>query len=127
MASTYSRPEDYWAWYIQGDRIALVTTKDTSTKNSYESPDENITDGLLIEYSRQPIEVAKLSDIPDVDDMMHSAIVDYVKWKLWNDKPVQQGAPEASKYMSLWRIAVKMYSTRDKIGGTRAIVPSNFR
>ena len=127
MASTYSRPEDLWAWYIQGDRIALVTTKNTSTKNTYESPDENITDGLLIEYSRQPIEVIKLSDIPDVDDMMHSAIVDYVKWKLWNDIPGENSAPQASKYLSLWRLAIKMYSTRDKIGGTRAIVPSNFR
>ena len=31
----YAYPENYLAYYIVGDRIALVTTKNTSSKNSW--------------------------------------------------------------------------------------------
>ena len=84
MAYTY--PEDYLSWYIVGDRLALVTSKNTSANNLYEAIDETQDDGILIEYSAQPNEIVNLSDVPDCDDTLHTALVDYIKWKLYDDR-----------------------------------------
>ncbi len=83
MAYTY--PEDYLAWYISGDKIALVTKKNTSSKNIYESIDESQDDGMLIVYSAEPQKVENISDVPDCDNTLHTAIVNYLKWKLYED------------------------------------------
>ena len=114
----YNYPEEYLAWYNVGDRIALVTSKNTSNKNAFESIDESTSNGLLIEYSAQPREIKNLSDVPEIDDTLHPALVNYVNWKLFED---------AVKYRALWEIKVRQEAGRDKVGGQRAIVPFAFR
>ena len=39
-------------YYLRGSHIALVER--SSTTNEYTSPTKNITDGLMLEYSKQP-------------------------------------------------------------------------
>jgi|TARA_R100001530_G_C4269185_1_gene142658 hypothetical protein len=121
----YAYPENYLAYYIVGDRIALVTTKNTSSKNSWEAMDESQSDGLLIEYAAEPAKIMSLSDEPDCDNSLHMALVNYVKWKLFEDKQGKQETDvyEENKYKKLWIKHVRDEAARDKIGGMRAIAP----
>ena len=123
----YNYPEEYLAWYNVGDRIALVTSKNTSSKNTFESIDETTSNGLLIEYSAQPREVENRSDVPEVDDTLHSALVNYVNWKLFEDRLDEVSAASAVKYRALWETTVRQEAGRDKLGGQRANVPFAFR
>ena len=123
----YNYPEEYLAWYNVGDRIALVTSKNTSNKNSFESIDESTSNGLLIEYSAQPREIENLSDVPEVDDTLHPALVNYINWKLFEDRLDEVSAASAMKYRALWETTVRQEAGRDKVGGQRAIVPFGLR
>ena len=123
----YNYPEEYLAWYNVGDRIALVTSKNTSNKNSFESIDESTSNGLLIEYSAQPREIENLSDVPEGDDTLHPALVNYVNWKLFEDRLDEVSAASAMKYRALWETTVRQEAGRDKVGGQRAIVPFGLR
>lgn len=87
--------------------------------------DESQVDGLLLEYAAEPAEITSLSDEPDCDNSLHIALVNYVKWKLFEDKRGKQDADiyEENKYRKLWTKQVRDEAARDKIGGTRAIAP----
>jgi len=123
----YNYPEDYLSWYVVGDRIALVTSKNTSSKNALESIDESTSNGLLIEYSAQPRKIETLSDVPEIDDTLHPTLVNYVNWKLFEDRLDEVSAASAVKYQRLWETKVRQEAGRDKVGGQRAIVPFTFR
>ena len=123
----YNYPEEYLTWYNVGDRIALVTSKNTSNKNAFESIDESTSNGLLIEYSAQPRKIENLSDEPEIDDTLHPTLVNYVNWKLFEDRLDEVSAASAVKYQRLWETKVRQEAGRDKVGGQRAIVPFTFR
>jgi hypothetical protein len=123
----YDYPEEYLAWYNVGERIALVTSKNTSNKNTFESIDESTSNGLLIEYSAQPREIENLSDVPEVDDTLHPALVNYINWKLFEDRLDEVSTASAMKYRALWETTVRQEAGRDKVGGQRAIVPFGLR
>ena len=103
MAYTY--PEDYLSWYIVGDRLALVTSKNTSANNLYEAIDETQDDGILIEYSSQPNEVVNLSDVP------------------YDDRADEASMIQGDKFRRRWRRSLRLDAGRDKIGGLRQIAP----
>ena len=123
----YNYPEDYLSWYVVGDRIALVTSKNTSSNNALESIDESTSNGLLIEYSAQPRKIENLSDVPEIDDTLHPTLVNYINWKLFEDRLDEVSAASAVKYQRLWETKVRQEAGRDKVGGQRAIVPFTFR
>ena len=123
----YRYPEDSLAYYVVGDRLALVTQKNTSSKNIYEAIDESLEDGLLIEYSAQPDEVVNLSDVPDCDDSLHPAIVDYIKWKLFDDRLDEASMMQGEKYRRRWVQTTSEYAGRDKVGGLRQVAPYPLR
>lgn len=128
MASSgYSVPEDYVRWYINGDRLGIVTSNNTSDKNEYESIDESVADAIMIEYSAQPTEVTDLSDIPDCDDTIHKGLVYYVVWQLFEEKPGDENLRQASKWRKRWQEHIRDNAGRDKIGGVRQIVPYSLR
>ena len=72
MASTYNYPEDYIAWFIKGNHLALVTTKSETSGTyhrkygQYKPIDEAVTNGLLIHYYAEPNAVTAITDTPDV-------------------------------------------------------------
>lgn len=127
MASGYSFPEDYLRYFIVGDRLALVTSKSTASDVDFEPIDESVEDGILLEFSSQPDEIEKLSDIPDTDDTLHKALVYYVLWKLFEDKQGDENFKQEKKYERLWKSEIKANAGRSKIGGTRGIVPFNLK
>ena len=92
MASTYKYPEDYISWFIKGNHLAIVTLKGddgTSTHSKYgqyKPIDEAVTNGILIHYQAEPNAVSAITDTPDVDNVFHTCIIDYVKARLYQDQ-----------------------------------------
>ena len=139
MASNYKDPSDYLAWYVEGDELALVTSKtssdgsstvlSSSDKGSWKAIDEAVTNGLLISYNAEPAKVTALTDYPDIDNSMHNAIVDYIKYKLYLDSGTPELVSLALTHKRNWEESVKRFGMkkRDKTGGTRAVVPFNLK
>jgi hypothetical protein len=143
MASSYNNPEDYIAWFITGDHIAIVTTKgsDSDTihqkEGDYKPIDEAVTNGVLIHYSGEPNAVSNVTDTPDIDNTMHSSLIDYVKFRLYQDKAGISSDPNLSSVsMAMarnhelkWTESTKRFGMkkRDKTGGARRIMPADLR
>ena len=139
MASTYRDPSDYLAWYIEGDDIAIVTSRTlgndnttilaTSDKGLYKTVDETVTDGIMISYNAEPDKVTAVGDYPDIDNSMHSAIVDYVKYRLYLDSGRQEMLSIALTHKRNWEEATKRFGMkkRDKTGGTRQLLTYSLR
>ena len=91
MASTYTYPESYLAWFIRGNHLAVVTTKGNtagtshSLEGQYKPINEAVTNGILIHYYGEPNAVTAITDTPDVDNVFHTSIIDYVKSRLLED------------------------------------------
>ena len=143
MASTYTYPESYLAWFIRGNHLAVVTTKGNtagtshSLEGQYKPINEAVTNGILIHYYGEPNAVTAITDTPDVDNVFHNSIVDYVKARLYEDKAgnsedtnlEQVSLNLATIHQSKWKESVKKkgMKKRDKTGGTRAIRFPSFR
>jgi hypothetical protein len=142
MASSYKYPEDYIAWFIKGNHLAIVTLKGETSGSThskygqYKPIDEAVTNGVLIHYQSEPNAVSAITDTPDVDNVFHTSIIDYVKARLYQDKAGTTGdANVAGVSMNLsamhegkWNEAVKRHGMqkRDKTGGDRRIFMTDF-
>ena len=143
MASNINFPENSALWFVEGDKLALITKTDssgnsrTTDRKLYKAIQESITDGLLIHYYGEPNSVVSINDTPDIDNTLHVAIVDYVK-KCWymdkagaaSDPGVSQSAMQMMiQHERRFNETVKRYGMRkrDKTGGTRAVLPYDFR
>jgi hypothetical protein len=143
MASSYNKPEDFIAWFINGDHLAIVTTNGSDDNTihqrlgDYKPIDEAVTNGVLIHYSGEPNTVTAISDTPDIDNTMHSSLIDYVKFRLYQDKAgisVDSNASAVAMSMARshegkWNEATRKFGMkkRDKTGGPRRIMPADLR
>ena len=56
MASNHNHPEGDMAWFIVGDKLAIITTKGTDSSSvhskagDWKAIDEAVTDGVLIHH-----------------------------------------------------------------------------
>ena len=134
-------PEDQVLYFIRGDHLSLVTTYSSNAetrtaRKAYQAIDHNMVNGMLIHYYGNPKRVTAITDTPDVDNLFHSAIVDYVKKCLYMDRAGSTGDANRSQvamgmmaqHERKFNNAIKKYGNRkrSKTGGTRAIVPANF-
>ena len=142
MASTYKYPEDFISWIIKGNHIAIDTLKGETSGSThakygqYKPIDEAVTHGVLIHYQAEPNAVSAITATPDVDNVFHTCIIDYVKARLYQDKAGTTGdANVAGVSMNLsamhegkWNEAVKRHGMqkRDKTGGDRRIFMTDF-
>ena len=142
MASNISYPENSCRWFIEGDSFCLITNvnsdggANTTARKNWKAIQESVTDGILLYYNAEPNNVLSLSDIPDIDNSLHLAIVDYVKKCLYMDRAGNSGDPNVSAVsgnMSMahkqrWDDSVKRFGTkkRDKTGGMRAVLPPDL-
>ena len=143
MASSYNNPEDFIAWFINGDHLAIVTTdgSDNDTIHQrlgdYKPINEAVTNGVLIHYSGEPNAVTAIGNTPDIDNSMHSSLIDYVKFRLYQDKAgtspdgnISSIAMAMSKnHENKWNEAIRRFGMkkRDKTGGPRRIMPADLR
>jgi hypothetical protein len=142
MASNIKYPENSCRWFIEGDSFCLITNVDsegdanTTARKNWKAIQEAVTDGILLYYYAEPNGVSSLSDVPDIDNSLHLALVDYVKRCLYMDKAGQSADPNAStvstsvsmQHQRRWDEAVKRFGMkkRDKTGGMRSILPHSL-
>lgn len=149
MASNYDHPEDYIAWFIKGDNLAIVTTKgsDSDTihhrEGDYKPIDEAVTNGVLVHYYAEPNAASGtpgatgIDASPDIDNTMHSSLVDYVKFRLYQDRAgtspdgnvASVAMAMAKTHENKWNEAIRRFGMkkRDKTGGARRILPPDLR
>ena len=142
MASSIKYPDSSASWYIEGDKFALITNVDssgsgrTTARKQWKAIAEAITDGVLLHYYGEPNKVRTINDEIDLDNSLHLSLVDYIKYRLYLDKAgvsPDAGVSQSAMVVSMnhekkFKDAVSRYGIRkrDKTGGTRAIVPSDF-
>ena len=140
MASSINHPEETVAYFIVGDKLAIVTTDggDASTvhnrKGDFKAIDESVTNGVLIHYYAERNAVSAVTDTPDIDNSMHASIVDFVKAKLYMDRAgtdpnlTQPSITLSQFHEKAFVDALRKHSTRkrDKIGGARVIKTFDF-
>ena len=142
MASNIKYPEDNAKWFIQGDKFCLITNLDddgdnrSSARKQWKAIAESVSDGLLLHYYAEPNSVVSINDEIDLDNSLHLSLVDYIKYRLYLDKAgvsPDAGVSQSAMVVSMnhekkFKDAVSRYGIRkrDKTGGTRAIVPSDF-
>ena len=141
MASNFKYPEDQLLYFIRGDHLGLITTYSSAgetrtSRKAFQAVDHSVTNGLLIHYYGNPKRVTAITDTPDIDNLFHSAIVDYVKKCLYMDRAgaatdpnvVQSATLLSASHKKNFDDAVRRYGAkkRDKTGGTRVIKVPNL-
>ena len=92
MASSITYPDSAARYFIQGDKLALITNIDSSggtrtvARKSFKAISESVSNGLLIHFYGDPNKVRTINDDIDLDNSLHKAVVDYVKKCLYMDK-----------------------------------------
>ena len=141
--SNHKHPEDDVVWFMQGDNLAISTTKGTDSTSVHsklgdlKAIDESIIEGLLLHYYAEPTAVDDITDTLDLDNALHLFVVDYVKSRLFMDKAAQStDAAVVSSSLNLsnthersWKDALVKFGTRkrEKVGGSRVVRPFDFR
>ena len=115
-------------------KVTTVADSSSSLNNKYFLINAVNTDTTVNVGSKR---VTAITDTPDVDNLFHSAIVDYVKKCLYMDRAGSTGDANRSQvamnmmmqHERKFNNAVKKYGNRkrSKTGGTRAVVPVDFK
>ena len=142
MASNIKYPENQAMYFIEGDKLGLITKVDssgdnrTSVRKKWKAISEAVTDGILIHYYAEPNSVSAITDSLDIDNTLELAVVDYVKKCLYMDKAGISGDPhkgQVSMAMSAnheqkFKEAIQRYGVRkkDKTGGSRVVKVPNL-
>ena len=130
MATTKRNfPNDYFAWYNDDDRLALVCkvlsneTSDSTeaTTDRYDTyTGANVTNGVRIHFHSKYGQVSQITDDlrtdSGVDTSLHPAIIDYVKSRLLEDAGDLQ---RAAYYKAKYERTIKQYPHRKS--GIRAL------
>ena len=147
VSSTYTDPSDTFVWWIEGDRLAIATTKgDAGTSETGEgnlkavqlgSSNDQIIDGLVISYYAEPDKLTSITGTIDIDNVLQPALIDYVKAKALMDAAAratdgnlaQIKMASAQQCMANYKEAIRRYGMKknDKTGGTRVVVPADMR
>ena len=141
--SNHKHPEDDIVWFMQGDNLAISTTKGTDSTSVHsklgdlKAIDESVIEGILLHYYAEPTAVSAIDGTLDLDNSLHLFVVDYVKSRLFMDKAAQStDAAIVSSSLNLsnthersWKDALVKFGTRkrEKVGGSRIVRPFDFR
>ena len=124
-------PNNYFAWYNDDKRVAILcldTTSTTSeqTKEPYDSyQDADVSDGLRITYHSKYETVttnhldAEISTTHGLDTGMQNALLCYVKARLYDD---QGDIQKAQYFRQMYEKSIKKYPSR-KSGVRQLSVP----
>jgi hypothetical protein len=142
MASSIKYPENQAMYFIEGDKLGLITKVDssgsnrTSSRKKWKAISEAVTDGILIHYYAEPNSVSAITDSLDIDNALELSVVDYVKKCLYMDKAGASGDPNTAQLsMSMgmnherkFKEAIQRYGVRkkDKTGGSRVVKVPNL-
>ena len=138
MASNITYPDKSMLWFVEGDKLALLTNVDssgntrTTDRKQWKAVSESVFEGILLSYQGEPNKVLSINDTIDIDNTLQVSIVDYVKRCLYMDKAAKGRQEDSAVSLSLarehnrrFKEGVRKYGQRkrEKTGGTRAVVP----
>ena len=142
MASNIKYPENQAMYFIEGDKLGLITKVDssgdnrTSARKKWKAIAEAVTDGVLIHYYAEPNSVSAITESLDIDNALELSVVDYVKKCLYMDKAgisvdanaIQSSMAMSSMHEKRFKEAVQRYGVRkkDKTGGSRVVKVPNL-
>ena len=142
MASNITYPDKSCLWFIEGDRLGVVSNVDssgntrTTSRKQWKAISEKILDGMLLHYWSEPDSVTSISSVLDVDNVLHSAVVNYVKCSLYMDRAGMSQGDAGAVAMSLSREHRKLFDRdvrkygqrkNSKTGGLRSLVIPDLR
>ena len=109
MASNITYPDKSCLWFIEGDRLGIISNVDSSgntrtSRKQWKAISEKIADGMLLHYWSEPDSVTSISSVLDVDNVLHSAVVNYVKCSLYLDRAGMSEGDAGAVAMSLSRV-----------------------
>ena len=134
MATTKrTYPDDYFAWYNDDQRIGIVVksvssnSSDGLTAGEYDTyVDSSVTKGLRIhfhskfeELTTSSTRTSDLFNLTGLDSGMHPALINYVKYRLFEQQGNEQ---KAQYYYNQFSSSVKKYPSR-KSGVRSLTVP----
>jgi len=138
MASNIKYPDKSMVWFIEGDKLGLLTNVDssgnirTTERKQWKAISEFVSEGMLLSYQGEPNKVTSISSSLDIDNTLQVSIVDYVKRCLYMDRAAKGRQEDSAVSLSLarehnrkFKEGVRKYGQRkrEKTGGTRAVVP----
>ena len=138
MASNITYPDKSMLWFIEGDKLGLLTNVDssgnirTAERKKWKAISEFVSEGMLLSYQGEPNKVTSISSSLDIDNTLQVSIVDYVKRCLYMDRAAKGRQEDSAVSLSLarehnrkFKEGVRKYGQRkrEKTGGTRAVVP----
>ena len=138
MASNITYPDKSMLWFIEGDKLGLLSNVDssgntrTTDRKQWKAISETVSEGILLSYQGEPNKVTSITSSLDIDNTLQVSIVDYVKRCLYMDKAAKGRQEDSAVSLSLarehnrrFKEGVRKYGQRkrEKTGGTRAIVP----
>jgi hypothetical protein len=138
MASNIKYPDKSMLWFIEGDKLGLLSNVDssgntrTTDRKQWKAISETVSDGILLSYQGEPDKVTSINSSLDIDNTLQVSIVDYVKRCLYMDKASKGRQEDSAVALSLarehnrrFKEGVRKYGQRkrEKTGGTRAILP----
>ena len=138
MASNIKYPDKSMLWFIEGDKLGLLSNVDssgntrTTDRKQWKAISETVGDGILLSYQGEPDKVTSINSSLDIDNTLQVSIVDYVKRCLYMDKAAKGRQEDSAVSLSLarehnrkFKEGVRKYGQRkrEKTGGTRAVVP----
>jgi len=145
VSSEYKDPSDNFVWWIEGDRIAVATSKgNAGTSETNEGKlkpvqlgsGNTITDGVIISYYAEPDKLTSITGTIDIDNSLQPGLIDYVKAKALMDAAASSTEPalaqikmaSAQQCMANYKECVRRYGMKktDKVGGTRGVVPTSL-
>ena len=141
MASNITYPDKSCLWFIEGDRLGIISNVDSSgntrtSRKQWKAISEKISDGMLLHYWSEPDSVTSISSVLDVDNTLHSAVVNYVKCSLYMDRAGMSQGDAGAVAMSLSREHRKLFDRdvrkygqrkNSKTGGLRSLVIPDLR
>jgi hypothetical protein len=138
MASNIKYPDKSMLWFIEGDKLGLLSNVDssgntrTTDRKQWKAISEFVSEGILLSYQGEPNKVTSITSSLDIDNTLQVSIVDYVKRCLYMDKAAKGRQEDSAVSLSLarehnrkFKEGVRKYGQRkrEKTGGTRAVVP----
>lgn len=140
--SNIKYPENNSMYFIEGDKLAILSKLDSSgnrnntARKSLKSIQEDLVEGLMIQYYAEPNSVTAITDSLDIDNALELSVVDYVKKCLYMDKAGKTADPNimqasmamATKHERNFKEAIQRYGVRkkDKTGGSRVVKVPNL-
>ena len=106
-----------YGYYVEGGNIAILEQNVETGK--FDSVESNITNGLLVRYTKVPNAPVDESSILPLDESLALALVDYVKAKQFE----QQGDYEKRQFHMREFLKKVMQYQKNRNGGPKIIIP----